>query len=261
MAEISSVFYKVSQSGTSKEGGFLQGKIIFTVAGAEKNGRTMDSGWLFIPVSRGPHFFSFAQMVSVGDPTFGADHVMVFQGGALLEKTIKSNTPLLKVSGAFRPDTSELRVLVRSKRALQDGTYVIAWMTEYDEAAEAEAVSEDQLSLSDAELPQDAPQSAAEQAAASSDNSGDTAFYLENVPKVLHLGWKWQLRAHVPSSLQPQSALDTSVVSWAVKGAGSCGTIDRYGCYTAPDHAGVFEVTAVLEPTGQTTSAFMIVRA
>lgn len=98
-----------------------------------------------------------------------------------------------------------------------------------------------------------------EQGAADGDEAtGEPAridrFFIENPPKFLHGGWKYTLRC----AAEPQRSLPMEEIEWSVQEGG--GTIDTYGCYTAPEHPGMFEVFARHIPSGLSASAYMIVR-
>ncbi|MCR5005396.1 MAG: hypothetical protein K6A77_05785 [Clostridiales bacterium] len=75
-------------------------------------------------------------------------------------------------------------------------------------------------------------------------------FYIEAVPGSILTGHKFMFTCHRPDGTQ-------EAVQWALVGEDT-GVINGYGMYTAPDHPGVFEVTA--QAGSLKASAYIVVR-
>lgn len=74
--------------------------------------------------------------------------------------------------------------------------------------------------------------------------------YIEAVPGSILKGHKFMFTCHRPAGVQDP-------VQWAVIGEDT-GVINGYGMYTAPDHPGIFEVTA--QVGDMKASAYVVVR-
>ena len=77
-------------------------------------------------------------------------------------------------------------------------------------------------------------------------------FFIENAPKFLRRGMKYQFRCAMPSGCE-------GPVHWKVLGQGG-GSIDRYGMYTAPDTQGVFQIEASLDDQEKKTAVYIMIK-
>jgi hypothetical protein len=76
-------------------------------------------------------------------------------------------------------------------------------------------------------------------------------FYINNAPKSLKVGQKYQLSCLLPSK--------DSRVKWEVLSEGG-GEITSYGMYTAPKKPGIYQIQATLEGTTRTAAMYLMVR-
>lgn len=77
-------------------------------------------------------------------------------------------------------------------------------------------------------------------------------FYIANPPKQIHVGWQYTFRVAGLSQEEAQQR-----VTWKVsgpQGTANAGSIDCYGCYTAPMEPGIYEITASYTADGEKDS-------
>lgn len=83
------------------------------------------------------------------------------------------------------------------------------------------------------------------------ENTDSDSFYINNAPKALKTGQKYQLSCIHPAG--------NAKVCWKVLTEGG-GEITSYGMYTAPQTQGIYQVQAALEGTDRTASIYLMVR-
>ena len=133
--------------------------------------------------------------------------------------------PKIRYAAAYETSSGRFRIAIRFKKAYTGGTIRFYWR------ASKEVSPEDREKEEGRTVRQD-------------------HFYIENPPRDLQTGRKYTFRCHLPQDAK------AGQIKWTVTG----GSIDSYGCFTAPDQPGIFEVKAGLEGTDLTTSVYVMVR-
>lgn len=212
--------------------GTLAGEALFHIDKHDE-GKVLDTGWLSCGLGQGTYLLKTA--VSVDDGPWFMEVPVVFEDApAILAKA--------KFSAALDAKTGRLRFGVKLKKAGQAELHIL-WQAS---PAEAEPGPDKKTS---------APATAdtASNTTISSPDEDD-AFYIENAPVTLHAGWKYTLRAHIPARFLNAGP----TIRWETT-AEDAGQIDAFGCYTAPEKPGAYEVRAFLEGADEEASVYMIV--
>lgn len=239
--------YTVDLSDLVISGGICRGEAVFRVMQPVRPGRALDTGWFYVPAGPvcGAGDFRFSQKAFFPDRQ---KDVQVFGQPGLAVKALGLAAVPLKISAVYDPSSQQLRILVSYKKTLDAGTYTVYWFCE----------AQNEPSDSRQEK-QEAPETSSSSGESTKRIPQDDAFYIRTIP-VIHPGWKYTIRAHVPAEYADNDPLDEPCVAWEIPGGDENGTIDKYGCYTAPDKPGAYGVKATLKPTGATAHAYIMVR-
>lgn len=217
------------------------GKIIFSIDKHDE-GTVLDTGWIKTGLEKGSRQLLTAVSDGEGPLYFGS--VLFSDAPAALKK--------LKLSAAVREDTSEIRFAVKLKNAGIDRLVIHFWQPLAMPAVQPAMLSAGAQSATQ-QLALPAEQKADIPAArdfvtptleADPEEDPNDGFYIENAPATLHGGWKYTLRAHLPRGAEGKP------VRWELTDGETAGTIDGYGCYTAPQKPGAYEVKAYLDREG-----------
>lgn len=209
------------------------GKIIFSIDKHDE-GTVMDTGWIKTGLEKGSRQLLTAVSDGEGPLYFGS--VLFSDAPAALKK--------LKLSAAVREDTSEIRFAVKLKNAGIDRLVIYFWQPLAGAAMQPAGLAPAQDPSADqADIPA-ARDYVTPTLEADPEEDPNDGFYIENAPATLHGGWKYTLRAHLPRGSEGKP------VRWELTDGEIAGTIDGYGCYTAPPKPGAYEVKAYLDREG-----------
>ena len=209
------------------------GKIIFSIDKHDE-GTVLDTGWIKTGLEKGSHQLLTAVSDGEGPLYFGS--VLFSDAPAALKK--------LKLSAAVREDTSEIRFAVKPKNAGIDRRGRHCGQPLAGAAVPPAGLAPEQDPSADqADIPA-ARDYVTPTLEADPEEDPNDGFYIENAPATLHGGWKYTLRAHLPRGAEGKP------VRWELTDGETAGTIDSYGCYTAPQKPGAYEVKAYLDCEG-----------
>lgn len=201
--------------------GHLSGQVTFPIDKHDE-GSLLDTGWIETGLGEGTYFVMTA--LGLGDGK-------LYQGQGVLFSDAPAVLKKAKVSAAVDQKSGALRLGVKLKKS-EEAVLKICWRilpleetAVLDEAAEGHS-AKDYVTPG---LSEDGQETVPED-----------SFYIENAPATLHGGWKYTLRAHVPEGTSGK-------VRWELTDGDEAGTIDSYGCYTAPAKPGAYEVKAYLD--------------
>lgn len=217
------------------------GRVIFHIDQKDE-GRILDTGWFSAGVPSGG---SYRMEVSVGS----GDGKQYYGQSSLFEDAPPVLNKL-KVSWAVDEKKGAVRLAIKPKK-VTGSQLILAWrlysttvetLGERDTAGDTGRQEAQQpAALADAAVQADTAVEPAKDFVTPA--LEEDAFYIENAPTTLHTGWKYTLRAHIPAGMEGQ-------VRWELTDGEEAGSIDVYGCYTAPGRPGAYEVKAYLGRPG-----------
>ena len=177
------------------------------------------------------------------------DGSVLFGDGAAFVDSDQIGTAVLAATGILlNKEQSAFRIGLRLLEDTDEAEVKVIWrayckgkknLAEPEEEAEekTEEMVEEMLEEKSAEVPEAAP-------------LREDDFFIEAVPGSIRQGDKFMFTCHRPADVQEP-------VQWTVAGE-DAGWINGYGMYTAPQHPGVFEVTAQVGELK--TSAYIVVK-
>lgn len=215
--------------------------------GPVHQGRSVMTDWIDTGLGKGRAQVTLAQIDTEGFEKGPIRSERLLTGNADIfdEADYVPACPKIRYAVAYETSSGRFRIAIRFKKAYGGGTIRFYWRASKEVSPEETEKDKNQDSSKDCR--QDKGSADTQQPAK---DSRTDYFYIENPPRYLPTGRKYTFRCHLP-----QKAADGQVV-WTVTG----GSIDRYGCFTAPDQPGVFEVKAALEGTDLTASVYVMVR-
>lgn len=254
--------YTVWSNIRSREEHLVTGEVIFQVNDPENCGKTLVSDWVETGLHSGLHLVEAALMEEVEpDGSFGTAPRLIFGNSGAFDGGFGTlRLPRAKVSCALQTEGAKVKIAVKLKERPGELTlkvvfFVVPSLSAAASFAGSPAViaAEPEKEPPEEEKPALEPEQKAAPMTAEEPSKEEGPFFIENPPQYLHVGWKYTLRTNVP----PEK---TGRILWEVLSEGG-GSIDGYGCYTAPERPGAYEVVATEEKSGRLASCFMIVKA
>lgn len=205
---------------------YAAGEIQLQVAAEQRRGRCFYTDWVDTGLGAGRHELHFYLIDDTGvdEEPLSNERILIGETQVWNQSTYIPGLPPVRLGAFLEPQTGRFQLGLQLINGMMPGTIRVAW-----QARKEELLSEKEQSIAKAQT-----------------------FYIANPPKYLRPGMKYTFSCQKSEDI-------TGIISWKVIGD-EAGSINKFGTYTAPMRQGVFEVQAVLEGSGLSSSVYVIIR-